>query len=104
MSPRYESAKINTEDAAKPKKKTPPPIPPKPKELKKYVIPKAYPGVPQRRSSKSTDSKFFFFLSTFSFSFVYIYVKINIRINYQVVIVYLLSIFKNKNIFYILLI
>jgi len=54
MSPLNKTAPLNTQP--KSTKKVPPPIPPKPKELKNYVIPNSYPGVPARQSSISTKS------------------------------------------------
>jgi len=57
MTPLNRTASLNSQSK---KKKVPPPIPPKPKELKKYVIPNAYPGKPSRQSSispKSNNSK-----------------------------------------------
>jgi hypothetical protein len=54
MSPLNKTAPLNTQP--KSTKKVPPPIPPKPKELKNYVIPNSYPGVPARQSSISTKT------------------------------------------------
>eukprot|EP00833_Pecoramyces_ruminatium_P004155 jgi/Orpsp1_1/1178187/evm.model.c7180000064364.1 len=54
MSPLNKTTPLNTQPK---KKKVPPPIPPKPKELKKYVIPNAYPGKPSRQSSISPKTK-----------------------------------------------
>jgi len=52
MSPLNKATTIDSQQ----KKKTPPPIPPKPKERNKCVIPNTYPGTPTRHSSISNKT------------------------------------------------